>query len=314
MMCSKPTARLFYCLSLLLAVVAAAGQFEAYSERLRRANNADSFESAVREMPAELRNDPNFDAWQAAPGDARWRDSRSKLIKAIEAKSALLPSRGKVQSASATAKEILDGVAFRDRGVGQSRNWLSRVFERIAEYIQEILERIFGNRDLAMPNLPAPSPILGALTPIVWGLIGAAVIAFVVFVIRKFRLGPKKKKVGGLMEEDEPERTADEWLVRADELASQGRHREAVRCLYLACLVRFDDANVARFVRSETNWEHLHRIQASPRRPESVDFRPPTEKFDRIWYGHGSALEAEVAEFRNIYEKLCRDLNLHRAA
>ena len=89
-----------------------------------------------------------------------------------------------------------------------------------ADEIQELLERIFGNRDINMPNLPAPSPILGALTPIVWGLIGAAVIAFVVFVIRKFRLGPKKKKVGDLMEEDEPERTADEWLVRYPDDAS----------------------------------------------------------------------------------------------
>ena len=315
MMCSRPIARLFFCLSLLWVAAFAGAQTEQFLKEIRATTNQQAFERQVAKMPEELTYDINFDEW-SDPGaiGANWSVSKARLIKLLEARVGLLPESGTLSNPEQTAKDILSGVQYRDAGTATSRNWLSRAFERIAEFIRDLLERIFGNRDLDMPDIPAPSPILGALTPIIWVIIGLAVILFLVFVIRKFRLGPRNKKVGGLLEDDEPERTADEWLSRADELTAEGRHREAIRCLYLACLVRFDDANVARFVRSETNWEHLGRISASIRKPETVDFRPATQEFDLVWYGYKPIGSEDVQSFRSLYQELCQDLNLHRAA
>ena len=151
-----------------------------------------------------------------------------------------------------------------------------------------------------------------------WGILILAVIAFLIFAFRKFNWGVasklRKKRVGGLLDDDEPDRSADEWLEQADRLAAEGEFRKAVRCLYLACLVRIDEAGVARFIRAETNWEHLHRIEASTKSPESFQFRTITQKFDLIWYGFRTQGQPDVQEFRAFYVELCKILNIQNAA
>jgi hypothetical protein len=119
--------------------------------------------------------------------------------------------------------------------------------------------------------------------------------------------------VGGILEDDEPERTADQWLLQAEKLEAEGKYREAVRCLYLACLVRYDDGRVARFRRHETNWEHLYRIEGSSLNP-GLDFRTPTQRFDKVWYGYQVNGPSDVQEFREVYQRLCDQLQLKTAA
>jgi hypothetical protein len=147
------------------------------------------------------------------------------------------------------------------------------------------------------------------------GLLVAAVIFFLVLAFRHFSWKKTlKRKSSALLEEDEPERSADEWLRLAEGLSLQGRYREAVRCLYLACLLRIDEAKVARFIRSETNWEHLARIQASAKRPPSLDILAPTRAFDQIWYGHRVRGEADVDQFKIWYEEVVASLRAAEVA
>ncbi|HWA84414.1 MAG TPA: DUF4129 domain-containing protein, partial [Fimbriimonadaceae bacterium] len=108
--------------------------------------------------------------------------------------------------------------------------------------------------------------------------------------------------------DDEPERTLDEWLELSSSYERDGKYREAVRALYLACLLKFDERNVARFLRSQTNWEHLARIETSPKKPAGLDFRTPTQAFDRIWYGYKVRGPIDVAEFRAWYGDVTRAL------
>ncbi len=91
-------------------------------------------------------------------------------------------------------------------------------------------------------------------------------------------------------------------------MESEGRYREAVRALYLACLLRFDEALVARFDRAQTNWEHLHRIEGSVRKPQGLDFRTPTSLFDRVWYGYQGKGRDEVNQFRQWYMGITESL------
>ncbi len=107
-----------------------------------------------------------------------------------------------------------------------------------------------------------------------------------------------------MLDEDEPERTLDEYLELADKLVSEQRFREAVRCLYLACLLRLDEERVIRFHRGQTNWEHLARFESSPKRPPGLDLRSPTQAFDLIWYGMRPTGLEDVEKFRQWYQQV----------
>lgn len=206
---------------------------------------------------------------------------------------------GPVQDPKATARDELKKAGYRDPGKLTSKNWAAHGLDKLWKWLDKELNKLRPSKE------PASSGILGldALTPIMWALILLAVAGFLFFAARHFTFAKRRRvaKAGGLLEDDEPDRSADEWLTKADELEARGEFRLAVRCLYVASLVRLDEANVARFRRGETNWEHLHRIEASPSRPVGLDFRPPTERFDHVWYGRQGEGKAEVARFREWY-------------
>lgn len=200
------------------------------------------------------------------------------------------------------AREIKRAPLYQDPGPARESNWVARGFQRLGEWIEALLSR-------ATPSVtPAPStkrPSGQWIITTAWVLLGLGVAAFAVFAVRKFSMKPLwRRRMRPLLEEDEPERTADEWLAHAATLEAEGRHREAVRCLYVACLVRLDEAGIARFVRGETNWEHLRRIEANPLTPSDLDFRTATGQFDRIWYGHRVRGAEDVDAFRQHYARV----------
>lgn len=201
-----------------------------------------------------------------------------------------------------TAARALQKAGFRDPGQTTTKNWAARGADKVWDAIRNWLEKL--NRDSDRTPMVG-SPFLGFLQPLVWLLLGVAVLGFLAWALYTFA-GIRKRKAkqaGGLMDDDEPERTADEWLTKADELERQGEFRLAVRCLYVATLIRLDEGNVARFRRWETNWEHLHRIDSSPRKPEGYSIRPATEKFDLVWYGHQVNGKPDLDLFRSWYRE-----------
>jgi hypothetical protein len=162
------------------------------------------------------------------------------------------------------------------------------------------------------PEIRAPGAI--NLGPAFYVVIGALVVGLafaLVLAIRNASSAAKKKArraAGrGILEEDEPDRTLDEWLALANKLESQGRFREVVRCLYVAILLRLDGARLVRFERSETNWEHLFRIESTANLP-LIEYRSLTKSFDLIWYGDLPASSTDCAFFREQYVALTRQL------
>lgn len=210
-------------------------------------------------------------------------------------------------NAQSEAKKIASSPIYRDHGPGEQRNFVGDSFDNLGEAIKNFLERLFESPN-TMPNFTGPTIFGNFVMIFAYVILGLAVVGIIWLLVRSMmaaQLAKKKvAKVGGLLEEDEPDRTADEWLTRAAELEASGDFRGAVRCLYLACLVRFDDLGIAQFIRSETNWEHLYRISASPSKPSNLDFRTPTKKFDNIWYGHMVKGKEDVQEFRAIYTSI----------
>jgi hypothetical protein len=196
---------------------------------------------------------------------------------------------------SKVASEIRQHPIYRDQGVKQQSNWLASAFERLQNFRPMSCKA--PESDLNPPNMS-----FAWITYVMWGLLAVVVGLFLFFTLRHFQwLNSLERRAKALLDDDEPERTVDEWLALADELEMQGKNREAVRCLYLACLLRIDEARIARFDRGQTNWEHLHRIENSPRKPAGLEFRPATKAFDLIWYGMRPAGTEDVARFRQWY-------------
>lgn len=189
---------------------------------------------------------------------------------------------------------------YRDAGTQGESSWLGKAFERIGNLFKGKQPEV--DPDLSGANLGNLSSFFIGLA---WFLLATVVGACIFFAVKHFKWRSKlKRQAVAILQDDEPDRSLDEWLSLADQLELEGRHREAVRALYLAILLRFDEYNVARFDRRQTNWEHLHRIVASPKLPTGIDFLTPTKAFDLIWYGFKVNGSEDVTKFRNWYTEV----------
>lgn len=285
----------FSCSVALLAALACGSR---YSDALETLDSGDARDAAttMRTLLPDIGDDPVLE--RALRRYLRDPDSGATemLRKALALRSGPTDASPQADRLRDAAAAITSQPGYHDAGVRQSGNWLSRLFERFQT-------RREPERDVELPVIPAG---LGSwLVYLVMGVLGLALVAFVAFAVSHFRWKRSlRRKASALLDEDEPLRSSDEWLEKADALAAEGRFREAVRCLYLACLLRADEHGVARFRRHETNWEHLARIESGGRLPEGVDFRVHTGRFDRIWYGHRLKGREEFDDFRAWYQEL----------
>lgn len=299
------------CLTSLLLAAAAAGAWchdLTLEQKMERAATKQHVEKALSDakgvIPAEDWNDlkrlVDEGQWQRA------RDSFPALRQTIRVRQA--QPEGQVKDPGAEAKRILNDPRFRDIDSETRSNWLGdsvgEFFTRLGEWVAELLRRLFPQRDVRGPQwgILNPAPVVQA---VIWILLIALGIFAVYFLVKmRFTINRRKKTIGGLLDESELERSADEWLTQADRLAAEGRHREAVRSLYVACLIRLDEQNVMRLERGETNWEHLRRFEKSPRRPAGLDFASATLQFDLVWYGFKVRGESDVAAMRSFYSQV----------
>ena len=191
-----------------------------------------------------------------------------------------------------SVKAIKRNPLYRDAGDAQDSNWIQSVFDRLGRLRSPELKAPEGNfSGFSLPSF---------MTPLMWTLLAGLVAFFGYQVAKHLQLKQRiKRKSAGLLEENEPVRSQSEWLALADQHEAAGEYRGAVRCLYIAMLLTFDEYRVARFDRRQTNWEHLTRIESNPIYSAESGFRHLTQRFDRIWYGHQSIGAGDVMEFRS---------------
>lgn len=190
------------------------------------------------------------------------------------------------------SKDIVDNGA----DARYASTWLKDALDRIPKYKPK-----FETRQTPTGGIKSPS--FGNVPSIIfWTILVSIVVAGVYLLVKYERAQARaRRKATAILDEDEPERSLDEWLEQADLLERQGKYREAVRALYLACLLKVDEAGVARFIRTQTNWEHLSRIESSPTCPPELNLRQATKDFDQIWYGFNTQGAPDVQEFRGYY-------------
>lgn len=284
----------------LLASPAAAGPYSDLARALELAKNPEASQKAIEHARASLGpNEALDDALDAAISETDPRLKRDAIRDAVDEVhlEAVKEAATAPDSVTQDAKRIKSAAVFRDAGVKGSTNWLGQALERLKN-----LKIKWPEPKVANPNMSG----LGKVAIyIVWGILALVVLVLLYFAARHIRWRSSlTRKARALLDDDEPDRSLDEWLVLADSHASAGRYREAVRALYLACLLRYDLELVARFERGQTNWEHLARIQASSKCPPAPDFRVTTQAFDRIWYGHQGKGLSDVDLFRGWYRQL----------
>lgn len=288
------------------ALSAFAGPFQDYADKLDKAKTRAEAQKVLRDNPAPLKDTE----WDPVTTAALQNDSDAdRAIAQIRegVHTGVIDEKLKASSVKDSVLAIKRNPLYRDPGLKQDSNWLGKALERLSNFKWDLDTPKGPN--LKMPNIFGPW-----LTYLMWVVLAAAVGVFAWFAIKHVQFRSRlNRKAKAMLEDDEPERTVDEWLNLADEMAGDGKYRNAVRCLYLACLLRFDEAKVARFDRGQTNWEHLERINKSPRLPEGLDFSEPTRAFDLIWYGYVVNGMSDVDRFRAWYREVVSRLEAKAA-
>lgn len=288
----------------LLALCAASVDFRQLSAEYAEAQTFERRRQIAREILTKDAIDQPLRSLAQEVADGR-TERGAELKEALAVRGELIPPPAPVDlaAASSQARAIKQNPLFSDAGAEDQANWIQRAFERL----RNLRFRQPGTPEINTPTLPTVTNLDRWLIGIMWGLLALLVLGLLWFAFRHFHWKRTlRRKAMALLEEDEPERTVDQWLVEADRLTADGRYREAVRCLYIACLLRFDEQGVARFDRGETNWEHLRRIQASPTRPADLDFVEPTRHFDTVWYGGKVRGVEDIDRMRSVYEAVTR--------
>jgi|GEM_PF-4989843 hypothetical protein len=187
------------------------------------------------------------------------------------------------------------------RRAGMYRDEDGRQFNPLLGRALERLQDLFPRRGPIQDRRPDGwTPQAEVIIGLLWTLLAAALISLAVYAWRQRRAGRD-----ALVSDAETIRSVDEWLAEATRYEEAGDVRNAVRCLYVATLVRLDKQKRLDFVPTQTNWEHLRRYEFAPRPVASLDFRRLTQDFDRVWYGY-HAQTADLATFREAYEHVRR--------
>lgn len=189
-----------------------------------------------------------------------------------------LPKGGLVPTKLQRDVPLLERIAT---AISDMVEWLGDKLRKFFEWILDLLPR---NRT------PDGKPTAG-LHWIVWAVVGAIVLIILylaIDVLRRSRAaGPAEVEtstpIGSRQDEDPLSRGALEWEKYANDLATAGRHREAIRAWYHAVLVTCYAAGILHFRKGRTNWEYIASLAPSLAwRPDAISL---TRRFEQEWYG-----------------------------
>jgi len=279
-----------------LGSLAIAGPYTNLDKRLKEAKSDAEALSILQSNSTVGSNDELGNRIETATTNKVGRPQVIKELRKEISMAASFENASTSPGATDSARKIKRSPLYSDQGVSRKQNWLGQALERLKNINIDQKQR----ENQRGPDLGALGQVLYYF---IWAILIGAVLFLLYYLLRFLDWrNALTRKAKAVLEEDEPARTLDEWLEYADKLVAEGKFREAVRALYLACLLKFDDSGIARFERGQTNWEHLRRIEASPNLPTGLDFREPTKRFDQVWYGFQVRGMSDVEEFRSIYE------------
>lgn len=155
-------------------------------------------------------------------------------------------------------------------------------FDRLGEWLQSLYRRLLQALDHALqPGSPS------SLVPAVLLL---ALVAGVAVLLARGALGRLVVERSADEERVTPS-TPESAMDRAEECASAGRYRDALRFLFLATLLQLQGVGLLELRPGRTNREYLQDLRASSAGSDEP-LRALTDTFDAVWYGHRHIDEA----------------------
>ncbi len=97
-------------------------------------------------------------------------------------------------------------------------------------------------------------------------------------------------------------RPPEGWAGLADQLAREGKYREAIRHLYLALLSRLHRDGAIDYDPAKSNWDYFRGYKGQP--AVLAPFRELTRRFDFAWYGNLEVSQTAWNTYRGICEPL----------
>jgi hypothetical protein len=129
-----------------------------------------------------------------------------------------------------------------------------------------------------------------------WMVAALAVAGLALLLVHTWRRRGAHAAAGPTAGSREVSRPSAEWVARVAQALDTGELREAVRCAYLAAVVRLEEQGVWRVDEARTPREYLRLVPPDDRRKQP--FGDLTREFERSWYG------AQPADTRGLWRWL----------
>lgn len=155
--------------------------------------------------------------------------------------------------------------------------WLEKLWQQIQEWFWEALYRLFGGRQIDIPNSPLVYVIAGSIVIVLALVIGFFLRGFLANLVAE-TAAPASPHAA------DEDLSAEAALQKAQALSGAGDYRTAVRYLYLSALLLLEERGLLRYNRSLTNREYLRSVSHLPEL--SAILRDVVDVFDRVWYGY----------------------------
>jgi len=178
-----------------------------------------------------------------------------------------------------TAEEILSRPEFQP----EPQSLFERAASWFSERFNDLLTTLFsGGRN---------SIVAWIALVVVVGVIALLVVR----ILTSMRTDPAA--AAGVVVESEPRRRAVDWEREAQEHASAGRWRDALRCRYRALVARLAASGAVDEVPGRTAGEY--RLEVRRSRPDAAPpFGEATDLFEHAWYGHREVSSDDDERFR----------------
>lgn len=199
-----------------------------------------------------------------------------------------------LQHARSTLQDILKRSEYKV-------SWLERVSQRV---FAAIVDLVTGLLERIAPR--AASRIVGWVVISLLALaFAAAMVRVVLYLIRRYARGPDARRQVERVRSTKQARPSLESLIgNAEREASEGRYREAFRCIYLAAILLLDRARLITYCESATNWEYMRAMKCEAPPETSEVFTGMTAVFDELIYGQrsvsGDDYCTSVRQFRRL--------------
>lgn len=199
------------------------------------------------------------------------------------------------------AVSALDEVLARDEFQPEPEEDESRsLWMRFLDEVNSVLDRFFGWVDRILGGQGGE----GSPGSIVMALIGVLVIiGIIAFAVRSVR----ESMTPGVTRLDEGSAeahyTSAQARAEAERLFAAGEYRAALRLLYLATLIRWEEAGRLRFDRSLTNREVVARVTIQGDSSLLEQLTPLVDRFDRVWYGGASCTSDDYTTFASLADR-----------